>query len=101
MAATQAGPGQRQGAQPRDDVWLHSACDVCNSNCGVLVHRVNGVVVKIEGDPNCPQSAGKVCAKGNAALIGLYDPARVATPLKRTKPVPGSGHRKLKVRPIQ
>ncbi|MBF8266426.1 MAG: Molybdopterin-binding protein, partial [Dehalococcoidia bacterium] len=34
-----------------EDVWIHSACDLCNANCGIRVHRVNGVVIKIEGDP--------------------------------------------------
>jgi molybdopterin-containing oxidoreductase family molybdopterin binding subunit len=56
-----------------------------------LVHRQDGVVTKIEGDPNCPASEGKICARGQAALISLYDPSRVKTPLKRTNPTKGIG----------
>src|SRR3989304_6434244 len=78
-------------ASEKDDVWLHSACEMCYSPCGILVHRVNGVVVKIEGDPECPHNMGKQCAKGQAAIMTLYDPNRVRTPLKRTNPEKGIG----------
>ena len=40
--------GSTVQGKPGEDVWIYSACDGCNSNCGVRVHRVNGVVVKIE-----------------------------------------------------
>ncbi len=77
--------------QVKDDEWLHTVCDNCFSYCGILAHRVNGTVVKIEGDPDAPNSRGKVCAKGQAGVIGLYDPSRVKTPLKRTNPEKGIG----------
>ena len=32
-----------------DDVWVNSACSQCYSACGIKVHRVDGTVVKIEG----------------------------------------------------
>ncbi|MBI4333182.1 MAG: molybdopterin-dependent oxidoreductase [Chloroflexi bacterium] len=76
---------------PKEDVWIHSACEMCYCSCGTLIHRVNGTVVKIEGDPDCPHNRGKLCAKGNAAIMGLYDPNRVRTPLKRTNPEKGIG----------
>ena len=75
----------------KEDVWIHSVCETCFAFCGILAHRQDGVVVKIEGDPNCPASAGRLCARGQAALIGLYDPSRVKVPLKRTNPVKGIG----------
>ncbi len=76
---------------PREDVWVHSVCDMCFANCGILAHRQDGVLVKIEGDPDCPASGGKICAKGQAGLIGLYDPSRVKVPLIRTNPNKGIG----------
>src|SRR5512145_1363215 len=76
---------------PREDVWVHSICDMCFAACGIVAHRQDGVLVKIEGDPDCPASAGKICAKGQAGLIGLYDPSRVKVPLKRTNPEKGIG----------
>ena len=56
---------------PRDDVWIHTSCDMCYSGCGVKVHRVNGVVVNVEGDPNCPLNSGTLCAKGHAMIMAL------------------------------
>ncbi len=75
----------------KDDVWIHSACDMCFNPCGIMVHRVDGVVTKIEGDPDSPHNWGKVCAKGHAAIMSLYDPSRVTKPLKRTNPKKGIG----------
>jgi len=83
--------GKTSTVGKEEDVWIHSACDLCNANCGIRVHRVNGVVIKIEGDPNCPGSLGTICARGNAGLIALYDPNRLKTPVKRTNPEKGIG----------
>ncbi len=78
-------------ASPREDTWVHSVCDMCFAACGILAHRVDGVLVKIEGDPNCPASGGHLCAKGQAGLIGQYDPSRVTRPLRRINPQKGIG----------
>ncbi len=75
----------------QDDVWVHSVCDMCFTFCGIKVHRVNGVVQKIEGDPECPHNWGKLCGKGQSGLMGLYDPSRIKTPMKRTNPQKGIG----------
>ncbi|MBI2304100.1 MAG: molybdopterin-dependent oxidoreductase [Chloroflexi bacterium] len=74
-----------------EDTWVYSTCEQCNANCGIRVRRVGGVVVKIEGDPDCPHDWGRLCAKGLASLMSLYDPYRVTTPLKRTNPQKGLG----------
>lgn len=78
-------------AQVQEDVWIHSVCDMCFAACGILAHRKDGVLVKIEGDPTCPASEGHLCAKGEAGLIGVYDPSRVKVPLRRTNPQKGIG----------
>ncbi len=75
----------------KDEAWVHTSCDYCNANCPIIAHRVNGVVVKIEGDPESPHSRGRLCSKGQSALMTLYDPKRVASPLKRTNPEKGIG----------
>ncbi|MBI2874930.1 MAG: molybdopterin-dependent oxidoreductase [Firmicutes bacterium] len=74
-----------------EDVRIPSTCYMCTNACSILVRRVNGVVVKIEGDPNSPQNVGKLCAKGNAAIMGLYSPHRLTVPLRRTNPAKGPG----------
>jgi molybdopterin-containing oxidoreductase family iron-sulfur binding subunit len=45
-------------------------------------HR-DGRVIKVEGNPDHPIGRGALCARGQAALGGLYDPDRVETPLRR------------------
>ena len=82
---------QPQAATVQEDVWIPTTCHVCDRACGTLVHRVNGVVVKVEGNPACPDSQGRICAKGNAGISALYNPWRVKAPMKRTNPEKGRG----------
>ena len=70
----------------KEDLWLHSICEMCKGDCGILVHRVDGVVADIKGDPDCPNSRGKICAKGYAGIMSMYDPHRVQRPMRRTNP---------------
>jgi thiosulfate reductase / polysulfide reductase chain A len=86
--------------------WIPSCCNMCGGQSGILAHVVDGVVDKIEPNhwnPNnysnlssdffdgyteefgCAEG-GSICPKGNAAIMTLYDPDRVTTPLKRTNP---------------
>jgi hypothetical protein len=74
-----------------EDVWIPSVCSLCYNQCGILAHRVNGVIVKIEGNPESPLGMGRLCPKGLAGIMTLYDPHRVNTPLKRTNPNKGMG----------
>lgn len=74
-----------------EDIWIPTACDMCYNACTVRVRRTNGVAVKIEGIPDAPPNYGKVCAKGNAGLMNLYNPHRIQTPLARTNPEKGIG----------
>jgi anaerobic selenocysteine-containing dehydrogenase len=64
---------------------------MCYNVCSIRVHRVNGVVVKIEGIPDAPPNYGKTCAKGNAGLMNLYNAHRVTSPFRRTNPQKGIG----------
>ena len=64
---------------------------MCGNACGILVHRVNGIVVKIEGNPDNPHNFGKLCAKGHSAVMALYDPRRLKSCLIRTNPKKGPG----------
>lgn len=77
--------------QANDDKWIPSACTICYSGCSILAHRVNGTVIKIEGNPKSPVGSGRLCAKGVSGMMVLYDPHRVNTPLRRTNPQKGIG----------
>ncbi len=78
----------------------YSVCLQCHSACGIRCKVVDGVLVKIDGNPyhpNClephlpyettPEEArvivGKTCAKGQAGIQTLYNPHRIKEPLKR------------------
>ncbi len=61
-----------------------TTCWIGKQDCGMLARRIDGRVVKFEGDPRNPRNVGTLCPKGNAQIVGLYDPTRVKTPLERT-----------------
>ncbi|MEE8450149.1 MAG: molybdopterin-dependent oxidoreductase [Thermodesulfobacteriota bacterium] len=69
--------------------WVPSSCYMCFNCCGIKVKLVDGQVVDIVGHPENPNTLGRLCAKGKAAILGLYNPYRVKTPLKRTNPRKG------------
>src|SRR3990172_2272998 len=64
---------------------------MCYNQCGILVHRINGTVVKIEGNPRSPFGMGRLCPRGLAGIQVLYDPHRLNRPLRRTNPEKGIG----------
>ncbi|MEW6665231.1 MAG: molybdopterin-dependent oxidoreductase [Thermodesulfobacteriota bacterium] len=77
-------------ADIREDVSIPTQCGRCYAQCGIRVRRVNGVAVKVEGDPDTTLgSEGGLCAKGLAGLQVLYDPNRLNKPLRRTNPEKG------------
>lgn len=62
---------------------VKTLCRACISNCGVLATVQNGRVIRIEGNPEHPQSKGAMCPKGLSGLQALYHPNRNKYPLKR------------------
>lgn len=76
----------------KEDVWIPTVCLICNRGPDpIRVRRVDGVAVKVEGDPLSPKTQGKACAKAIATVLKLYDPYRLKGPLKRTNPEKGIG----------
>jgi len=62
----------------------YNYCDMCHWRCGILVKTVKGRVHKIDGNPKDPKSRGRLCARGQAGVSFLYDPARLKQPMIRT-----------------
>lgn len=58
-------------------------CQLCSTVCGIVGHVKDGRLLKIEGNPNDPNSRGRLCARGQAGLNHLYHPERLLYPLKR------------------
>jgi len=63
--------------------YFATVCRECPAGCGVLARNRDGRVVKLEGNPDHPVSRGALCARGQAALQGLYHPDRFAGPQRR------------------
>src|SRR5213076_803154 len=63
--------------------WFATVCRECPAGCGVIARNREGRVVKLEGNPDHPVNQGALCARGQAALQGLYHPDRFAGPLLR------------------
>ncbi len=74
-----------------DDKWISSSCSLCYSSCSIKAHRVNGTVVKIEGNPESEVGKGRLCGKGVSGIMSHYDPNRLNKPMKRTNPEKGKG----------
>ena len=68
--------------KPKNGV-VKTSCGLCLTYCGMLVHLQDGKVVKIEGDPDSPNSKGVLCVRGLAAAERLYHPDRLKHPQKR------------------
>ncbi|MHB1868653.1 MAG: hypothetical protein ACYCPP_06870, partial [Nitrososphaerales archaeon] len=84
-------PQSKDRSDAKADIWIRTACELCRNHCGILVHRVDGQVIKIEGDPDNPKNYGKICAKGNSGFLYRLAPFRVTKPLRRTNPKKGVG----------
>lgn len=61
-----------------------SVCSLdCPDQCGLLIHKKDGKIVKVEGDPNHPITRGNICNKVRNIHARLYDKKRLKYPLKR------------------
>ncbi|MDR3611492.1 MAG: TAT-variant-translocated molybdopterin oxidoreductase [Ignavibacteriaceae bacterium] len=60
-----------------------STCTGCSHACGILVKTREGRPIKIDGNPDNPVSKGKICTKGHADILSLYDPEKLSQPMKR------------------
>jgi molybdopterin-containing oxidoreductase family iron-sulfur binding subunit len=74
--------------QPEDQIpgtatYYATTCRECAAGCGVRVRVREGRAVKLEGNPDSPINRGRLCARGQAALQGLYNPDRIDHPLVR------------------
>jgi molybdopterin-containing oxidoreductase family iron-sulfur binding subunit len=70
---------------PGEANWYASTCKECATTCGVLVKTREGRPIKLEGNPDHPMNQGALCIHGQASILGLYDPERLKTPLRRSR----------------
>lgn len=58
-------------------------CTLCPYLCAGISFSEDGVIKKVEGNPDYIATRGKLCPKGLALHLSAYDPDRILTPLKR------------------
>ncbi|TKH05373.1 molybdopterin oxidoreductase family protein [Peribacillus simplex] len=64
-----------------------SVCSLdCPDQCGLLLHKKDGKIIKVQGDPDHPVTKGNICNKVRNMTARLYDPNRLQQPLKRIGP---------------
>jgi anaerobic selenocysteine-containing dehydrogenase len=58
----------------------------CPDMCSLIAHVEDGKVVRVQGDPDHPYTAGFACGKVNRDADLVNSPERIATPLRRSGP---------------
>lgn len=67
----------------RGTTQVHGMCQLCSTVCGITGFVKDGRIVKVDGNPKDPNSRGRLCGRGQAALNHQYHPERLLYPLKR------------------
>jgi tetrathionate reductase subunit A len=87
---------------------IYTVCLQCNTGCGIKVKLLDGVAVKIDGNPYSPMTMnphvdydspivqmgtveGGLCPKGHSGLQSVYDPYRLVSVVKRKPGTPRGG----------
>jgi anaerobic selenocysteine-containing dehydrogenase/Fe-S-cluster-containing dehydrogenase component len=68
---------------PGVSTYYATTCRECPTGCGVIAETRDGRTIKLEGNPDHPVNQGALCARGQAALQGLYNPDRFRGPMIR------------------
>ncbi|GAB1158106.1 molybdopterin oxidoreductase family protein [Paenibacillus illinoisensis] len=55
----------------------------CPDTCGLLLHKENGKIVKVAGNPDHPITKGAICNKVRNMAERIYHPERLQYPMRR------------------
>ncbi len=73
----------RRPASTGHRVEIPTTCELCPNKCSVIAIVQDGVIRKLNPNPENPKSRGMLCARGNAGMLQVYDPDRLKKPLIR------------------
>src|SRR5512143_4310446 len=78
-------PGLRASRAPveRGLRTVPTFCDLCFWKCNAIATVRDGVLWKIEGNPEDPLSRGRLCPRGTGGVGAHFDPDRLQAPLLR------------------
>ncbi len=76
---------QKAGAQKQtvQQVFRNACPRNCYDTCAMLTTVEDGVIQRVEGNPNNTYTRGKVCVKGNSYLRTVYSPDRILYPMRQ------------------
>src|SRR5215472_2928041 len=80
--ATQIGCGRRPVLRGQR-YEVPTTCELCPNKCSVIAVVENGLIRKLNPNPENTKSRGMLCVRGNAGLLQVYDPNRLKQPLIR------------------
>ena len=81
-AATQIGCG-RKPSTVGQRFEIPTTCELCPNKCSVIAVVQDGLIRKLNPNPENPKSRGMLCARGNAGVLQVYDPNRLKQPMIR------------------
>src|SRR6476620_9157775 len=61
--------------------YYATTCRECAASCGIIAETRDGRTPNLEGNPEHPLNRGALCARGQSALQGLYNPDRFRGPM--------------------
>jgi thiosulfate reductase/polysulfide reductase chain A len=76
-------PFSHSSAKDPERLEIPTTCEMCVNKCSVIAVVENGVIHKLNPNPENPKSRGMLCARGNAGLQQVYDSSRLKRPLIR------------------
>ncbi len=71
------------GAVEKGTRSVPTFCDLCFWKCNAIATVKDGVLWKIEGNPDDPLSRGRLCPRGTGGVGAHFDPDRLRAPLLR------------------
>lgn len=74
---------QSEDQVPGIPTYYASTCTECGAGCGLHVKTREGRAIKLDGNPEHPINRGRLCARGQSSLQGLYNPGRLRNPMIR------------------
>jgi anaerobic selenocysteine-containing dehydrogenase/Fe-S-cluster-containing dehydrogenase component len=66
---------------PGVSTYYATTCRECSAACGIIAETRDGRAIKLEGNPDHPLNHGALCARGQSALQGVYNPDRFRSPM--------------------
>jgi thiosulfate reductase / polysulfide reductase chain A len=68
----------------KSKIATYTACHLCDQQCAEIAYTQDGVLVKLDGNPADQKSRGRLCPKGQAGILEVYNPYRIKKPMIRT-----------------